>query len=831
MPFCFLCSSEFSRFSTLFVHFKLIHKLGCNSIYRCQEDNCLRDFSDLKTYKRHINRLHLKLSASNNQSVEVKPLLVSSCLDSSPTLSDNTDSSTNVEFSTKAGTSKCLSPEVFKCIMRQQALTFIATLYNSSFIPRNYIQVVIDNITECLSGESVSLLKDNIISLLNSLNADNVAINNISEMLSCPSNPFKGLSTEYLRFKQFEQSSHLVQPVQYVIGAREEKIVENGSVHLKSVEVTAQFVPLRTTLKKLFQMQGFFAELKSYMKHLDNNIHGIENILQSPYWHNIKARFDSNDIVLPLFMYFDDYESGNALSSHAGINKLGAVYITVACLSPQLASALDNILLALLFHSTDRKQFGNLAVFKILIEELKFLETDGIKIETSSGTVPIKFALALILGDNLGLHSILGYSESFNAEFNCRFCKIKRNESHSVCEISTKLLRTPQNYSEDILLNDISRTGIKENCIFNVLPHFHATTNYSVDIMHDLLEGVCHYDMLNILKYFILDVNVFSLDVLNFRMSIFNCKRELSNKLLPISKDFATKTKLNMSASEMLNFVRIFPLLVGELIPQDNDVWSFFLVLREILDIVFCNRTTDCLISELECLIVEHNRQYMYLFKDTLKPKFHHLLHYTRVMREIGPLSNISSMRYESKHRDFKSTANVTCSRKNICRSLVLKYQLKFCYRLMCNNVSENKNNITVGPCEFGSFSELLESDKELANIVPKRFEQSFVPKWIKVGHYQYCANSKTTLAVGVKDLFPLFGVILKIIVNKNNEVCFLCKSMQTLFFSDHLYAYKVVAQNNLFSVTFEDLLTVVPVITHTLTTNHSVYIVLPHRI
>lgn len=67
---------------------------------------------------------------------------------------------------------------------------------------------------------------------------------------------------------------------------------------------------------------------------------------------------------LPLFMFFDDYESGNALSSYAGINKLGAVYITVACLPPHLASSLENILLVLLFRSNDRKQFGNLAVLK-----------------------------------------------------------------------------------------------------------------------------------------------------------------------------------------------------------------------------------------------------------------------------------------------------------------------------------------------------------------------------------------------------------------------------------------------------------------------------------
>jgi len=35
--------------------------------------------------------------------------------------------------------------------------------------------------------------------------------------------------------------------------------------------------------------------------------------------------------VLPLFMYFDDFESGNVLGSHSGIHKVGAVYVSIPC--------------------------------------------------------------------------------------------------------------------------------------------------------------------------------------------------------------------------------------------------------------------------------------------------------------------------------------------------------------------------------------------------------------------------------------------------------------------------------------------------------------------
>ena len=56
-------------------------------------------------------------------------------------------------------------------------------------------------------------------------------------------------------------------------------------------------------------------------------------------------------------------------------------------------------------------------------------------------------------------------------------------------------LRTVDAYNEDALLNDSSKTGIKEECCYNSIPSFHVSQNVYCDIMHDLLEGVCRYVM------------------------------------------------------------------------------------------------------------------------------------------------------------------------------------------------------------------------------------------------------------------------------------------------------------------------------------------------
>lgn len=103
-------------------------------------------------------------------------------------------------------------------------------------------------------------------------------------------------------------------------------------------------------------------------------------------------------------MYYDDFEICNPLGSHAGIYKLGAIYFTIASISPKYASQIENIFLAMLFHNQDRTEFGNKSIFNILVKELKNLETKGLSIELNGITLQVFFVVVLIIGDNLGIY-------------------------------------------------------------------------------------------------------------------------------------------------------------------------------------------------------------------------------------------------------------------------------------------------------------------------------------------------------------------------------------------------------------------------------------------
>lgn len=41
-----------------------------------------------------------------------------------------------------------------------------------------------------------------------------------------------------------------------------------------------------------------------------------------------------------------------------------------------------------------------------------------------------------------------------------------------------------------------------------------------------------------------------------------------------------------MSAREMMTFVHFFSLMVGDLVPEGDEVWNFFLTLLKMIDIL-----------------------------------------------------------------------------------------------------------------------------------------------------------------------------------------------------------------------------------------------------
>lgn len=81
--------------------------------------------------------------------------------------------------------------------------------------------------------------------------------------------------------------------------------------------------------------------------------------------------------------------------------------------------------------------------------------------------------------------------------------------------------------------------------------------NTYVDMMHDILEGIAHYDMIPIINHFIM-IGDFTLSGFNYALQMFDYGPNVQNKPPYINDDFATKSKLKMTASEIFVLCRFF---------------------------------------------------------------------------------------------------------------------------------------------------------------------------------------------------------------------------------------------------------------------------------
>lgn len=116
------------------------------------------------------------------------------------------------------------------------------------------------------------------------------------------------------------------------------------------------------------------------------------------------------------------------------------------------------------------------------------------------------------------------------------------------------------------------------------------------------------------------------------------------------------------------------------------------------LDILLLTDFSNLDLVNLKHNIEFHNRQYIILFSDTLKPKHHFLLHYDRILEQSGPLKFLWTFKFESKHRELKSyTKNIT-SRRNIQLSLALKFCIKFADFIL----NFDTTSFILGPIKYG---------------------------------------------------------------------------------------------------------------------------------
>ena len=693
---CPLCSNfKFSRYIQLLKHLRTYHPKELNVSLHCKVKSCGRDFTLRNSFYKHLKSEHMSKKRSPDKNFTSRNII-------------NNDFENFDSFN-----------KIFEGHINDLDISSIST--------DTSMETKLDN-----------LLGD----LYNKLHLTNKDIDYIISSFKnfCPE--LERIDTLKKRINYFKQRNVYLKPNPIVLGTS----IRAGKARPDSI----QYISLIGTMKKIFSCNEFFQACKEYMSMQPENQEILGDFKDAS---TFRASVESDKIKFPFVIYFDDFESGNPLGSKRGIHKIGGVYMALRCCDPFFYSKVNLIHLIMLMLSKHREKYGNKKIFDRLIQDINYLENHGIIVNEET----VKFKFIGFNGDNLGLHSLLGFSESFSADYSCRFCKIKKKDLHKSCCLDQRILRTPENYK-------IGEEGVMSSCAFNRIDSFHCTTNYVVDAMHDIYNGVAIYVLCKVLKFYI-DNKYFTLKQLNDSLDELNLSQvNRSNKPTSVREQNLLRGSLPLSCSETKIFLYYIPVLIGEFVPEDCQHWRLVLLLREIALITSAKKICTSSLDYLDSVVSEHNQLYLDLFKDPLKPKFHYLLHYKDIILKSGPMSHLWSFRFEAKHQTLKEYANVCKSRVDICMSIANRIQM-----MMAASLNSAKT----------------------CNISPSLSKKTSENSYKILEYRGIRCKVDNFILVDYNDNYPTFGKI-KSISYTNNKIVIDTLLYKTLDYNHHLDSFMI---------------------------------------
>ncbi|KAJ8673771.1 hypothetical protein QAD02_005033 [Eretmocerus hayati] len=669
-------------------------------------------------------------------------------------------------------------------------MKFTLFLYRDAGVSRKFIDILIRSFNNLISYLFIPYIKEQIKKELKN-DVDANTMGKILFILDQNKSPFSSLLTEKQRFRMYEEKNVYQVPEDYKIGEKKIQISDTETINKP---VTGVHLSLSRTSEIFLKIPGILNGMLQYMSELMSEEGTISNIIQGKLWKTKYLPFFKDRIVIPLIVFFDDFETRNPLGSHSGEQKFRGVYISLPCLPPHSSSKLTNILISSIFHAKDRDAYGNHACFAPLLEDLKYLSETGITVLMDGKPTQIYFECVLFVGDNLGVNSCCGSIPGFLSDYCCRICRATAEQCRKLVRESSTLLRNATNYASDLAKG---AGGVVQECIFNTMPRFHIAENRALDLMHDLFEGVAPSVIGQVLTILIFKKKYFTLDTLNHRIDKFDYGPHESNKPRPISVQNCTpaefamtglsqRIKIRQSAAEMLVLSKYFVLIIGDLIKNRNDEhWHLYRILRKIIGVVIAPQFNETDVLILRDNIANHHKLYIRLF-GSLKPKFHFMTHIPEIMLENGPLIHFWGMTFERKHTDLKDVVEGTTSSRNLLKTIATRNLLKLCYMKEFTDSPENDISI-------GSIAENMICPSELKKRVPGYAGDHWGKRYHSIDVLGKKFTDGTVFLLRADDYgFPVFAR-LKEIYEVNSNIYFFASTLDVIDFDDWYHSYRVV--------------------------------------
>ena len=775
---CSFCDNIYENSQSLKDHFKNDHQILLSranpSGFTCKTNNCMRKFTTIKSLLLHIDKMHyldLKNSADEPDPTEKR------CTPSwSPTdlllAGDITQMISDLRLCTN--------------VTGADLGRVVDSLEN---VLSNIMSRVVEKIKEFLTHKNIDIFDDD--------QFDN-------------KKTFSQYKTIHGQIQALKQKYTFIDATQIHLGNHQEVKTdkETGASTKVLVDDSFQYVPLIETLKLVLSNEEVFNYVNENQSHLEDEKDKKNNVLSS---YKDGEMFKKNPFfkkypnALGIHFYFDEFLVNNPVGSKTHGHKVGAYYYSIENLPPHLRNFIGNVHVLALCYNKDIKTYEMNEFLRPFLFELKRLESDSrVKVKINNMDYTLRCTILTLCADTLAAHEILGFL-SPSANFFCRLCTISREEFKkypwTIGAKRTKALH--EKFCLEVLTDKqaASTTGVKFNSLLNELKYFHCTANYVFDIMHDILEGQGHYVLKLIIAKIIAEKSYnLNVDMLNHRINSFQYglterKNKPSATLTTTSiHNVSTDHKLQERAVQMWCFLRVFPFLVWDKVPEDDPYLQYLINLNRINEIVFSPKIPSTVLPYLHELIVYHVKQFKELFpNENPINKMHHMLHYAECIEESGPLRHRACFKEDAKHQGFKKYGSVSNNFKNIVKSMSNISQITQC-SIWGTDRKEIRKKIQYTDYENDADSD---DNSEVLNIFTQHNIQ--IKQNIKlvneVGVYgnDYEMNLFLAIDSGVHTYknIPIFGKIEKIFV-MDEEVYFYCKEWLSEYLEENLNAYHI---------------------------------------
>ena len=206
-----------------------------------------------------------------------------------------------------------------------------------------------------------------------------------------------------------------------------------------------QYVPIFDTLKVLLSKD----DVRKHVFTPDVRPGGIIKEFRDGTVFKTNPLFQSDDTVLQINLYFDDFVATNPLGNKTSKYKISAFYFVLGNLPRKKRSLLTSIHLLLLCPASFIKKYGYHTILAPLMNDLKKLEVNGFEVQINDQNVLMFGTVSMIIADNLAQHALGGYFESFSKVHRvCRYCMCLRTEMHKCLNDLSTQKRTVPTYQK-----------------------------------------------------------------------------------------------------------------------------------------------------------------------------------------------------------------------------------------------------------------------------------------------------------------------------------------------------------------------------------------------